>query len=115
MGEMRGSVMLRWCAVCLLVVGFVPAHALSAENGPQCCGTNGEETSEANALPTKRSETENVKWKTPLHDKGWSSPVVWRDQSGVIAAAEDGTKDYAICIDKNSGKLIHDIHLWDND
>src|SRR5262245_43721212 len=115
MGEMRGSVMLRWCAVCLLVVGFVPAHAISAENWPQFRGPNGDGTSDANALPTKWSETENVKWKTPLHDRGWSSPVVWGDQIWVTAATEDGQKDYAICLDKDSGKLIHDIHLWDND
>ena len=56
-----------------------------------------------------------MKWKTPLHDKGWSSPVVWGDQIWVTAATEDGKKDYAICVDKNSGKIVHDIHLWDNE
>src|SRR5215210_5924505 len=34
------------------------------------------------------SETENVRWKTAIHGKGWSSPVVWGDQVWVTTADE---------------------------
>jgi len=91
----------------------VPARA--ADNWPQFRGPNADGTSDATGLPTEWSETKNIKWKTPLHDRGWSSPVIWGDQICVTAATEDGTKDYAICVDKNTGKIIHDIHLWDNE
>jgi outer membrane protein assembly factor BamB len=70
---------------------------------------------EAKGLPATWSEKEHIKWKTPLHDKGWSSPVVWGDQIWVTAAPEDGKASYAICVDKNSGKILHDIKLWDNE
>jgi outer membrane protein assembly factor BamB len=69
--------------------------------------------SDGKGLPTTWSEKEHIKWKTPLHDKGWSSPVVWGDQIWVTAAPEDGKANYAICVDKNSGKVLHDIKLWD--
>src|ERR1051325_7184028 len=89
--------------------------AFAADNWPQFRGPNGDGTSDATGLPTTWSETNKVKWKTPLHDKGWSSPVVWDDQIWVTAAPEDGSKDFAICIDKNTGKIVHDVHLWDNE
>jgi len=44
----------------------------------------------ATGLPIRWSETENVRWKTPIHDKGWSSPVVWGDQVWLTTAREDG-------------------------
>ena len=35
----------------------------------------------ANAkLPTEWSETKNVKWRTPVPGKGWSSPVIEGNQ-----------------------------------
>jgi len=100
-------------ALVFLVSSLLGARA--AENWPQFRGPNGEGTSAATGLPTKWSETEHVKWKTPLHDQGWSSPVVWDDQIWMTAATEDGKKDFALCVDKNTGKIVHDIHLWDNE
>jgi outer membrane protein assembly factor BamB len=105
--------MIRSVAFALFASAALPLFA--ADNWPQFRGPNGDGMSDAKGLPTKWSEKENVKWKTSLHDKGWSSPVVWGDQIWVTAAAEDGTKDYAICVDKNTGKIVHDIYLWDNE
>lgn len=99
---------------CLILL-FSSFSALAAENWPQFRGPSGDGTSEATGLPSVWSETEHVKWKTPLHDKGWSSPVIWGDQIWVTAASEDGGKDFAICVDKNTGKILYDIHLWDNE
>ena len=33
-------------------------------------------------LPFQRSETNNVKWKTAIHDHGWSTPVVMGGRFG---------------------------------
>lgn len=100
-------------SLCLALL-FVPAALATAEeNWPQFRGPRGDGTSDATGLPTRFNESENVRWKTPLHDRGWSSPVVFGDQIWVTAAPEDGTKDYAICVDKNTGKILYDIHLWD--
>src|SRR5262245_55236056 len=85
---------MRWLACVFLNLLALP---LSAEdNWPQFRGPHANGTSEAKGLPTKWSERENVKWKTPLHDKGWSSPVIWGDQIWMTAATEDGKVDFAI-------------------
>ena len=55
----------------------------------------------------------NVLWKTPIHGKGWSSPVVWRDQVWITTAPEDGTKLHAVCLDLETGETKHDITVFD--
>lgn len=111
----RVSVLCTKYAVLLLVVWhFATAATIpAADNWPQFRGPEANGSSDATGLPTKWSETEHIKWKTPLHDKGWSSPVVWGDQIWVTAAPEDGKVNYAICVDKNSGQILHDIKLWE--
>ena len=96
-----------------ILLAALSAVVVAEENWPQFRGPRGDGTADAAGLPTEWSEQKTIKWKTPLHDRGWSSPVIWGDQIWVTAAPEDGTKDYAICVDKNTGKIIHDIHLWD--
>ena len=107
--------MLRTALSFGLIFGLSASTLAAEDNWPQFRGPQANGTSDATGLPTDWSETENIKWKTPLHDKGWSSPVVWGDQIWVTAATEDGKKDFAICVDKNTGKIVHDIKLWDNE
>jgi outer membrane protein assembly factor BamB len=76
-------------------------------------GPNGDGKSVATDLPSEFSETQNIRWKTAIHDKGWSSPVIWSDQIWLTTGREDGTELFAICVDKNSGKIIHDIKVFD--
>ena len=97
-------------AACLVVL---PLAAGAEDNWPQFRGPRGDGTSDATRLPTTWSESKHVVWKTVLHDRGWSSPVVWGDQIWVTAAPEDGKASYAICVDKNTGKIRYDIKLWD--
>jgi len=49
---------------------------------------------------------ENVAWKTAISGKAWSSPVVWGDRIWLTSATEDGTQLFALCIDKNTGKVV---------
>ena len=58
-------------------------------------------------------ESENVRWKTEIHDEGHSSPVVWGDQVWVTTATKDGHKLYAVCVDKDSGRIVYDILLFE--
>ncbi|HKQ39615.1 MAG TPA: PQQ-binding-like beta-propeller repeat protein [Verrucomicrobiae bacterium] len=87
--------------------------ALAADHWPQFRGPTGDGHATARNLPTTWTETENVRWKTPIHGKAWSSPVVWGDQIWVTTAPEDGTQLFAVCIDRNAGKIIHDLKLFD--
>jgi outer membrane protein assembly factor BamB len=64
-------------------------------------------------LPVEWSETSHIAWKTAIHDRGWSSPVVWKNQIWLTTASEDGKQMFAVCIDLATGKVVHDLKLWD--
>jgi outer membrane protein assembly factor BamB len=64
-------------------------------------------------LPLTWSESENVEWKTAVHGKAWSSPVIWDNQIWMTTAPQDGKQLYAICVDRDSGRIVHDIKVFD--
>jgi outer membrane protein assembly factor BamB len=98
------------CALALL-----PMRGLSADpqNWPQFRGPSGDGHSHARHLPLVWSEQKNVKWKTPIHGKGWSSPVIWGQQIWMTTAPEDGTQLFVVCVDRDSGKVVHNLKLFD--
>lgn len=63
--------------------------------------------------PQEFGENFNVLWKTPIHGKGWSSPVVWGNQVWLTTAPEDGTKLFAVCVDLESGEIVHDLLVFE--
>ena len=89
-----------------------PAQAAGTD-WPQFRGPTGQGIAEASGLPASWSEKEHVKWKTPIHGKAWSSPVVLGDQVWMTTATEDARQLFAVCVDKNSGKVLHDLKLFD--
>jgi outer membrane protein assembly factor BamB len=97
---------------------ILPALLLTAacsragDNWPQFRGPTGDGISTAHNLPVRWSETENIRWKTAIHDKGWSSPVVWGDQIWLTTARADGKEFFAVCVDRKSGKIVHDVKLF---
>src|SRR6516225_5627392 len=97
----------------LLVTFFLAADAPAGENWPQFRGLDGTGRSDATGLPVRWSEKENVVWKTPIHDKGWSSPVVWGNQVWLTTGRADGKELFALCIDRATGKILHDRKVFD--
>jgi outer membrane protein assembly factor BamB len=95
-------------AVCLQSIA-----ARGAENWPEFRGPHGDGTTTAVGLPTEWSETQHIKWKTPIHDRGWSSPVIWDRQIWLTTATKDGKQLFALCIDRDTGKILHDILLFE--
>ncbi len=63
-------------------------------------------------LPTTWSETENVRWKTPIPFKGWSTPVVMGGQIWLTTATEDGHDFYVLCVEANTGQVRHNKKLF---
>jgi len=98
-----------WVAVLTVLIGT----AEGAVNWPQFRGPQGNGTSAETGLPSTWSETQNVAWKTAIHGRGWSSPVIWEDQIWFTTAPEDGKQLYAMCLDRNSGKIMHDILVFE--
>ena len=63
-------------------------------------------------IPTEFGENQNVKWKIPIHDRGWSTPVILGKQIWLTTATPDGQDLYVLCIDRNSGKILFDHRLF---
>src|SRR5215813_11947809 len=85
----------------------------ASSDWPQFRGPEGDGHSDASGLPLTWSESQNIVWKTPIHDRGWSSPVILGNQIWVTTATEDGHKLFAVCIDRETGKIIRDLKLFD--
>ncbi len=82
------------------------------ESWPQFRGPDGQGHSDATGLPLTWSESEHVKWKTPIHGKAWSSPVVLGNQVWFTTATEDGGDLFAIAVDRATGKILHDLKIF---
>lgn len=96
--------------IMLVAWGILPLRA--AENWPQFRGPHADGQSSARGLPVTFSETQNVRWKTPVHGKAWSSPVVWDQQIWMTTATKDGTELGAVCVDADSGRIVHDVVVF---
>jgi outer membrane protein assembly factor BamB len=79
----------------------------AADNWPQFRGPTANGQTTAKGLPIAFGENQNVLWKTPVPGKAWSSPVLWGSQIWVTTATEDGRELGALCVDADSGKVIH--------
>ncbi len=102
--------------IAAIALVFVSASSAAAadSNWPEFRGPTGDGHARDANLPIAIDESV-VKWKTPIHGKGWSSPVVWDDQVWLTTATEDGTKMSVICVDRAAGKIIHDVVVQEND
>ena len=99
----------------LLASASLAAAALAGDNWPMFRGPQNDGHSDATGLPLTWSETENVVWKTAIHDKGWSSPVVWGDQVWMTTAKADGTQLFAVCVDRKTGEILRDVKLYEQE
>ncbi len=63
-------------------------------------------------LPLHWSETNNVVWKTPIPNRGWSTPVILGKQIWFTTATMDGHDFFAVCVDANSGKIIFNERIF---
>ncbi len=84
----------------------------ASEDWPQFRGPDGQGHADATGLPRTWSETQNVKWKTAIPGEGWSSPVVLGTQVWLATALEDGKSLRAVCVDRDTGKLVHNVEVF---
>ncbi len=80
---------------------------------PQFRGPDGNGVSRATGLPITWSETENVRWKTAIHGRAWSSPVVLGEQIWMTTATPDGKELFAVAVAKATGRIVFDLKLFD--
>lgn len=121
--------------VCSLALLLTYSTALHAAEWPQWRGPAGQGHASAKNLPEKFSDAENCVWKATLPGRGWSSPVIDGDAIWMTTAIETPVSEEekkkrlegvtnnqplnvsgrvslrAICIDRLSGALRHNIEL----
>lgn len=119
----------------LVALVFLPC--VQGADWPQWRGPGGQgHAPEAAKPPLTWSEGENVRWKTPLPGRGWSSPVIADGVAWMTAAHETAAKPedaerrlkantggqpvtllesvrlHALGVDLKTGELKHDIELF---
>jgi outer membrane protein assembly factor BamB len=101
-------------ALATVVACLVAVPTSAQEYWSQFRGPEGNGHSRASGLPL-HWDKENIVWKTRIHDRGFSSPVIWGEQVWMTTATEKGHKLFAVCVDKRTGKIVHDVHVFDVD
>ncbi|HEX4607405.1 MAG TPA: PQQ-binding-like beta-propeller repeat protein [Urbifossiella sp.] len=117
-------------ALAVAAAGLALAPAPSSDRWPAFRGPTADGVSDAKNPPTAWSEKKNIVWKTPVHGKGWASPVVADGRVWVTTADEErGTEKakvpttggakgpvkkvtfFAVCTDLATGRVVHDVKL----
>ncbi len=78
----------------------------SAHNWPAWRGPEGNGQCKEKDLPIKWSDTENVRWKVKLPERGNSTPIIWRDRIFLTQALEKEHQRAVMCFDRKDGKLL---------
>jgi outer membrane protein assembly factor BamB len=100
--------------VCVLIASpWLASTARAGDAWPQFRGPNGDGVSDAKRLATQWAEDKNVAWKTAIHGRAWSSPVILGEQIWLTTATEDGRELYAVCVNRDTGKVAHDVKVFD--
>jgi outer membrane protein assembly factor BamB len=101
--------------ISLLFLALVPVDSRAGtEIWPEFRGPTGDGQADA-PVPLRWSERENVAWRTAIRGKGWSTPVVLGGQVWLTTASEDGKEMSAVCVDRASGRVLHDENLFRNE
>jgi hypothetical protein len=108
--------MIKCCSSLLIVCSLTLSHGA---DWPRFRGPDGNGVAGDAKPPTTWSESENVKWKTPLPGPGSSSPIISGDRvfvtcySGYGDDSGEGSLEklqrHLLCVDRASGKI-----LWDS-
>ena len=98
-------------AILIILLVLTPTLR-AADNWPQFRGPTQQGHVNAGNLPTQWSESQNITWKTPIPGEGWSSPVIWGNQVWMTTATDGGKSLRAVCVDKTSGKIEHNVEVF---
>ena len=104
----------RSASLCATLVLAICSTVSLQANWPAWRGAQGTGVTTEKDLPMTWSDTENVRWKIPLPDRGNSTPVIWGDKIFVTQAMEKENLRSLMCISRRDGKLLwqHGVK-WD--
>jgi len=100
----------------LFLAPATPAPAAAAvpdTDWPQYRGPEGDGIARGARPALEWSETNHVRWQTPIHGKGWASPVVRAGRIWIATATEDGHELSLLAVDAATGKVERDQKLFE--
>jgi len=130
-----GACLLIGCSLSVCATNCSYAVEPLTDSWPQFRGPQGQGSSGSTGVPVMFGLDQGMKWQTPIAGKGWSSPVVsrgriWLTTAVTVAATPEqqaarlsnvqmaGMKEvaksvelFAICLDLETGSIIHEIPL----
>ena len=92
----------RWFASLVILV-TAPGWA---GNWPAWRGPEGTGVSTENGLPVRWDQSENVRWRVTLPERGNSTPIVWDNRVFITQAIEKEGRRTVMCFDRAAGKLL---------
>ena len=96
------------------IMVILAAGSLTAKDyWEQFRGPTGQGVSDAQGLPLVWSEQTHVQWKTAIHGRAWSSPVVSATNVWLTTATEDGRELSVLCVDRQTGAILRDLKLFE--
>ncbi len=95
----------------ILLLLFLSLTVLS-QDWPEFRGSTGQGHSGERNLPLTWSETKNVKWKTAIPGKGWSSPAILGERIWLTTATEEGKSLRAVSVDLKTGAVLVNVEIF---
>ncbi|MDP6540181.1 MAG: PQQ-binding-like beta-propeller repeat protein [Planctomycetota bacterium] len=87
--------------------------ALAGDRWPEFRGPTADGHAAAGDPPVEWSEERHVAWKTPIHGRGWSTPVVWDGRAWMTTADDGGHELSVVCVDVVTGAVLQDRVLFE--
>ena len=87
-----------------LIILFALAGDMSADNWPMWRGPLGTGIANEKQLPTRWDSETNVKWKTPLPERGNSTPVIWEKR--VFLTQSKASQRLVLCLNRADGSVL---------
>lgn len=87
-----------------VAVSLVFATNLFADNWPMWRGPLGTGIAKEKQLPTRWDSQTNVKWKTPLPERGNSTPVIWEKRVFITQAR--AAQRLVVCLNRADGSVL---------
>jgi len=105
---------VRFLRTTFVALALLATISLAAEDWPQFRGPDGEGHSTETGLPLQWSESQNIRWKTPVTGRGWSSPVVANGRVWLTTSVErQGRASLRVlAYDVQSGKEVVNAEVF---
>ncbi|MGD9721969.1 MAG: PQQ-binding-like beta-propeller repeat protein [Pirellulales bacterium] len=108
-------------AICMILLAMGSTIAAAERSNPapasypQFRGPDGQGHAAAGNLPQRWSESENVRWKTPVPGLGWSSPAIASDRIWLTTAVEAAGSLRVVCVARDTGQVLFDKEVFHAD